>query len=81
MKSQKKRSLLMRGKWIVEIIGDGGSPQLSSGDLYHNDWVEKFVSRYMKAINPGEHIIIRQIEIKGKRLINPVFSYKDYDDV
>ena len=69
----------MRGKWIVEIIGDVGGMRLSSGDLYHDEWVEKFVSRYMRCLNPGEHIVIGKIDIKGKRLINPIFSYKEYE--
>lgn len=69
----------MRGKWIVEIIGDEGGMLLSSGDLYHDEWVAKFVSRYMRCLNPGEHIVIGKIDIKGRKLINPVFSYRDYE--
>ncbi len=68
----------MRGKWTVKLMNQD-HVVFSSGDLYHDDWVEKHVSRYMRCLNPVEHIEIRKIDIKGKRLINPVFSYKDYE--
>ena len=69
----------MRGKWVVEIIGDEGGMRLSSGDLYHDEWVAKFVSRYMRCLNPREHIVIGQIDIKGKKLTNPIFTLKEYE--
>ena len=69
----------MRGKWIVEIIRDNGGVVMSSGDLWHDEWVDKFVSRYMRCLNSGEHIVIGKIDIKGKRLTNPVFTLEDYE--
>ncbi len=78
MKFQRRVSLLMRGKWIVKIM-QGDHALLSSGDLWHDEWIDKFVSRYMRCLNPGEHIVIEKIDIKGKRLTNPVFSYKEYE--
>ena len=70
----------MRGKWRVSVTQSDGHLIMSSGDLFHDDWVSKFVSRYMKCMNEGDIIYIHQINSPGKRLINPVFSYKEYDE-
>ncbi len=69
----------MRGKWIVRLYSKGGHEVLSSGNIFHRLWVNKFIDRYMDSLKVGEYITIDQIEAKGKRLINPVFSYKDYE--
>ncbi len=69
----------MRGKWVVEIRQEGGSTMLSSGDLYNDEWVEKYVSRFTRCLNPGDYVVVRRIDIKRKKLTNPLFPVKDYE--
>ncbi len=69
----------MRGKWVVRLTKSNGHLIMSSGDLYHDDWVQRFVSRYIRCMDSDDLIYIHQIEVKRKRLTNPVFAYKEYE--
>ena len=66
----------MRDKWTVELVSEDDHMILSSGDIHHDDWVEKFVGRYIKCLQGEEHILIKPIRVKGKRLYNPVFPIR-----